>query len=968
MGAIRDILSKGPAIIPGMLAGVGMAAGVVEIAGATAPLWWWALPVVAAVSEGLSWISQAKHGKAADEMKTLVEESARDLGKLEHGLNEMLIRNGLTLDTLPEEAKDNPLAKCLLLLLGSQDQIQGLLARDSALAAEVHREFDRRLPELLEIAKFNTEQLRSVQVYLRAMTAKLNEIGRNVKPVAPPLPKTNFPSAAVSRNPDFVDRPDQLNDIAQALTKSQTVALTHALSGEGGVGKTELAAEFAFRHAGDFDGLWWVNASRETLEPALARLVADLGEPPGPQTSPDDIRRAIYRLLAAGRHLVILDNIDSPEALHSLSFPESCRALVTTRLARLLPSRQMIDVPVLTRAQSVELLTRDRLDLRVDDHTPALEKVAAQLGDHALAVKLAAAFLRNYLITPDELLERLKKAEVGDPKHPLERLDDTEAGRYGKKVAASLSLLFGELRCEACMPVLAACSLLAPEAIPAELLGEVVTFNAETTDEALAELSSLSILDLALDAGGHREVSVHRLTQSVVRGRTEPGALDQLRAALIAALLGHMDDMPNYQRWGEHDRFISHAEAVAERMVGAAGDIPETTSEPLAVLLGRVAWAHENRLRFGEAIAWYSRAEAVGRAVLGDTSPELAIILSNFGDFLRAIGRLDAALDRLRDAERIFRAAFGDDHPLVAVSVNNIGGVLKAKGDMDGALAAYRDAERVDRAAFGDDHPNVAIRVNNIGSVLRAKGDLDGALAAHRDAERIDRAAFGDDHPEVATDVNNIGQVLDAKNDLDGALAAYRDAERIDRAAFGDDHPKVAIRVNNIGSVLKSKGDLEGALAAFRDAERIDRAAFGDDHPMVAIRVNNIGSVLKAKGDLDSALTAYREAERIDRAAFGDDHPNVAVSVNNIGSVLKARGDRDGARRYQEQAFRILLRAFGPRGEHVVPVALNLMTLEVDPFPIAEQIAGPETAAALRTACMEELARIEAGPPDPPAP
>ena len=126
--------------------------------------------------------------------------------------------------------------------------------------------------------------------------------------------------------------------------------------------------------------------------------------------------------------------------------------------------------------------------------------------------------------------------------------------------------------------------------------------------------------------------------------------------------------------------------------------------------------------------------------------------------------------------------------------------------------------------------------------------------------------------------------------------------------------------------------------------------------------------MLTAKGDLDGALAAYRDAERIDRAAFGDDHPMVAIRVNNIGGVLYARGDRDGARRYMEQAFRILLRVFGPRGENVVPAAFNLMTLEVDPFPIAEEVAGPEAAAALRAACMEELARRQSRPPDPPAP
>lgn len=689
------------------------------------------------------------------------------------------------------------------------------------------------------------------------------------------LPGNNFASAGVSQNKDFVNRPEQLDAMHKALSAGGTVALIHAYCGEGGVGKTELAAEYAFRHADDYDGRWWVNASKETLEQSLGALAADLGSPPGPQDSPADIRRRIAGALSSGRHLVVLDNVDSKELYATLAFPENCCVLVTTRLGGLLPGKE-IDVPVLTREQSVELLTQHRKDLRQAQHADDLNAVAVFLGDHALAVKLAAAYLRRTKLSPAKLLERLQGVEFGDMQHPLTRQDVAEAGKYGMGVAASLSLLFPELRCGASMPALGACALVAPEEIPVELIGDALNFDETEVDEAIAELASLSIVDLELDERGRRTVSVHRLTQSVMRGKMDEESRVAARDALMGAMLGHLDGMTDYTRWDEHDRFTAHAEALVERVPDAEAGGASSFPEAFPMLLGRLAHLHRNRLRYRDAATYYELAERVGRAVLGGSHAELAVILTNAGDLYRVSGRLEKALVCLRDAERIGRMVYGDDHPAVAVCVNNIGSVLYSQGD------------------------------------------------------------------------------------LAGALASYRDAERIGRAVYGDDHPTVAVYVNNIGLVLKAQGDLGGALASYRDAERVDRAAYGDDHPMVAVRVNNIGGVLQSRGDLAGALASYREAERVDRAVYGDDHPEVATDVSNIGSVLLAQGDLDGARRCCEEAFRIVLRAYGPRGENVVTIAFNLMAVEIDPLPIAEEIAGPEVATQFREACMEELARRKA--------
>jgi hypothetical protein len=58
------------------------------------------------------------------------------------------------------------------------------------------------------------------------------------------------------------------------LTAENTAALTQTLSGLGGVGKTQLALEYAYRHVGDYEGVWWLRAEEPvTLASDYAALI-----------------------------------------------------------------------------------------------------------------------------------------------------------------------------------------------------------------------------------------------------------------------------------------------------------------------------------------------------------------------------------------------------------------------------------------------------------------------------------------------------------------------------------------------------------------------------------------------------------------------------------------------------------------------------------------------------------------------
>ncbi|MCY2951582.1 MAG: TIR domain-containing protein, partial [Planctomycetota bacterium] len=308
-------------------------------------------------------------------------------------------------------------------------------------------------------------------------------------------PANNFREASVVRNADFVGREKLLKELHEQLGEAD-VALVHALSGEGGVGKSQLANEYAHRHNGDYEGMWWLDASRAGIDVSTAKVAEVMGLGLPVTAKPEEIRAAVCRRASAGKHLVILDNVDEAGVVEQWRMDRPGRVLVTTR-RRDLPTARVreLEVNVLERGEAIELLRKHRADLKGQNNEAALGEVAGYLGDHALAVALVGAYLKQRPnVSAGKVLERLKRAEVGDEESLFEGLDPKDIGAgYTLKVAQSLALHFGELS-ELETAVLRVAAVCHPDGIPVDLFCKVLRKDEEEVEEALRGLASRSIV------------------------------------------------------------------------------------------------------------------------------------------------------------------------------------------------------------------------------------------------------------------------------------------------------------------------------------------------------------------------------------------------------------------------------------------------------------------------------------------
>ncbi|MFL5807134.1 MAG: FxSxx-COOH system tetratricopeptide repeat protein [Roseiflexaceae bacterium] len=767
------------------------------------------------------------------------------------------------------------------------------------------------------------------------------------------------------RNQIFVGRDDELRRLGEWLAQPGAAVV---VAGLGGVGKTQLAAEFSHACAEDRatwgGGVFWV----PMVDPAGAgTAVAGAGRAlglPGYDALPLPEQIATVRRAWAGpeRRLLVFDNCEDPTLLKEWRpAAGGARVLLTARRADWpRAAAATLKLGELPRAAARELLCRERsellgIPLEKLCADPAAGAICEQLGDLALALHMAAAYLAQRPYLP--LAAFLAQLQAQPLDHAaLATLDDTSPTEHLQHVAQTIELSYAlladdrrpttddgavttqnsELKTQNSLArqLLDLAAHCAPaEPIPLDLLRRAAESKeqraenqaGETAGDELtgAAIQRLVAIGLARYAGEGQALSVHRLVAAYARRGQDQAAVAAL-ADVVADVLGWMtkeiDDAGLPARMLPLLPHAQHAAEAAE----ARG------SQHAATLLNNLGYYFKSIAGYAKARALYERALRIDEATFGPDHPEVAIDVNNLGGVAKDQGDLPAARALYQRALQIFEQHLGDTHPNVATPVNNLGLVAQDQGDLPAARTLFERALRIDEATYGPDHPYVAIRVNNLGTVAQDQGDLPAARAYLERALRIDKAAYGPDHPKVAIRVNNLGGVAKAQGDLPAARALYERALRIDEAAFGPDHPNVAIRVNNLGMVAQNQGDLVAAHAYLERALRIDEAAYGPDHPNVAIRVNNLGSVAQNQGDLPAARALYQRALRIFEQHLGDTHPNIAVLVNNLGMVAKDQGDLPTARAYLERALWIDEAAYGPDHPNVAIRVNNLGSVAQD--------------------------------------
>ncbi len=680
------------------------------------------------------------------------------------------------------------------------------------------------------------------------------------------------------RNPDFTGRTELLAEIRKAVMSRKVTVLV----GSAGVGKTQLAVEYAYRYARTYSMVWWIRASDllGSLKDAYVRLSGSLPMLPDKSTSSQSTTSLVQQQLdQRGNWLLVLDGVDEATQLElplHLPVPRNGRILVTSRLAKWSdPHAQVLNVGNLTRAEAVEYLLR-RMG-RSDDAGAAA--VATALGDMPLALDTAAAFIEATGISFSDYRNQLVHGRWN-------LLDSGSTERSITTVGDELRHSFRQVKLEApgAADLLSLCAFLASDDIPRELVAQYaqnlqshlidVTSDAIALDQAIAALRRYTFVEVVGDA-----LSVPPIVQAVVRDEVE-----RRWAGIAVGLVNGVFpfDSDDTRTWPICSRLLPHALATTEH-----ARTLHVALGPTARLLSQAGLYLHRCANYAQAVEVLEKALNVAEMVYGAFHPDVAVIVNNLASVLQDRGEVVSAQSYLERALEIAEMSYGPRHPVVASILNNLGGILVSRGDITGGRPLIERALAIIEEIDGHDHPNAATAINNLGLMAWYQKEWDNARTLFERALRIDEEAHGSNHPSVARDLNNLANAMLGMSRLLQARALSERALAIDEVAYGAMHPEVAKDLNNLGRVVEEIGDLTSARAYYERSLAINETMYGDDSPEVGAIVHNLGTVLLKQGDTMGARTFFERALEI----YDNSSPSADSFSDFIRKELESIGE-----------------------------------------------------------------------------
>ncbi|MDG4764329.1 tetratricopeptide repeat protein [Solwaraspora sp. WMMD406] len=727
-------------------------------------------------------------------------------------------------------------------------------------------------------------------------------------------------------------------DLARAATAGRTAVLTQVLSGMGGVGKTQLAAEFARRLDRDreVDVLVWVTASSRD---AIVARYADAARVVGAAVAGDgDGEAAASRFVSwlertSKRWLVVLDNLDSPGDAADWWPPNNRRGRTVVTTRRRDPvlhtdGRVLVDVDVFSADNAVDYL--DGAIGTSGDQDDDLTALAAELGYLPLALAQAAAFIRDRGIDPVGYRTRLadRRKRLADLVPPDDALPDGHRATVAVTWSLSIDVADSHPPAGLARHVLNLAAVLDPNGIPEAVFtaGPAVEYLADRSGrndlavdevrDALRNLHRLSLLTHDPQAG---VVRVHAMVQ-----RVTCDALDSVHLAAVARNVADalLASWPAIDR-GHGATQSLRANSSALRM--ASGDA--LLRPGVHSLLFQAINSLGNTGQVESAVAAFAELLTDSLRVLGPDHPDTLTTRSNVAGWRGRAGDAAGAVTTFEELLTDSLRVLGPDHPDTLTTRNNLAGWRGRAGDAAGAVTTFEELLNDSLRVLGPNHPDTLTTRNNVAGWRGESGDAAGAVTTFEELLNDSLRVLGPDHPDTLRARNNLAGWRGRAGDAAGAVTTFEKLLNDSLRVLGPNHPDTLTTRNNLAGWRGRAGDVAGAASAFAELLNDSLRVLGPDHPDTLRARNNLAGWRGRAGDVAGAASAFAGLLNDSLRVLGPNHPDTLTTRNNLAFWRGESGDAAGAASAFTGLLNDSLRVLGPDHPDTLRARNNLASL-----------------------------------------
>ncbi|WP_155541180.1 FxSxx-COOH system tetratricopeptide repeat protein [Amycolatopsis camponoti] len=770
--------------------------------------------------------------------------------------------------------------------------------------------------------KDKTADQASVVASVGASTSRqVRRSGEEVPPVWGSIPPPN---------PNFTGRGELLSQLSDRLGAGTTAVLPATLHGMGGIGKTQMATEYIYRHLQDYDVVWWIQATRPTqIHASLTELAQHLRLPGADEanTAVPAVKEALRLGRPYRRWLLVFDSAEDPEMVRPF-FPVGGTGdiLVTSRNPNWAGVARPLEVAIFERSESKTLLSRRGPQLDDDD----ADRIAEKLGDLPLAIEQAAAWLAETGMRAGEYLQLFdeKVAEILETSSPQD---------YETSVAAAWNVSFDQLSVSnpAAHQLLQVCAFFAPEPVSRNLFTGVrgLTVSPEL-DTALRDPIKLSraIRDIhrfGLAKIDHRTdtILLHRLVQLVLRNRMSEQHRSEMRHG-AHQLLANLDpnDPQSPRQWQRYQEVLPHI---------YDAELIECTDQWVRELVINLMkflyhWGdHDGALTLAERAvrAWgQDRLERQkrGEAPIEDPPLQELKAAERLAFFQWTGGRYEDAASTSHDTYDRYRELIGPDREETLGAALTYAVILKARGDFAEAAQRNQEIYLKARGLFGNDDPITLNAGRDYVAALLLVGDYQQANDLGIDTYRRRVEVFGYDNAStVATQV----LAVIARRELgDYPWARIEQQQITDRIEqlYGADSISTLRRKYHLAVACRKDGDHDAARSISEDALRRFRTRYGNKHPNALACALGYSIDLRHAHEFTRARELGEEVFDLYRESLGEKHPHTLSAALDLGVTLRLSGDPSSARVLDERSLEEFREQLGEDHPHTIVCAIDV--------------------------------------------
>lgn len=707
--------------------------------------------------------------------------------------------------------------------------------------------------------------------------------------------KNHFNVPFPSKGEAFVGREGLRELIWEKLNKSGRSAISQAvnITGIGGLGKTQLAVEYAEKYRDRYEnGVFWLTAD-EDITAQLNQIGESLNWISQSDEGFDQAELVRSRFRKVTDCLIIFDNVDEKEAIEKYLPERDAHPHILATSREKLSSFDEIKLNLLSKKESSRLLleTSNR-SIENEKEQKAFDEILKELDNFPLAIELVGGFLtehpsiafHEYLgFFEDMLLEKINEEFplVSFTKHEQSIIRTLKINEKLLKEKPHLEDILDVLAWSGSSPM--GYSLL--QALTAIENHGVLTI-------ALSNLSNLLLIKEEKDT---KRYTIHRLLAKV--RRHEKPLKDRAE--------WHKEIVKNLENWfrkqDEEEKTLSCAEPELEHLeIWQKNTLEYLPAKAVWLTLLKASPLVE-RGNYKEAQKYIEEANELYYAENLTDKLLLANLFKNFGWLEYYLGNYERSKEYAEKALEFYDKGIINEKKLLTSLNIILANYYSEVGNNIKALELDQLVLSMCYELFGKKHPRVAHALNNLGVSYRNLEEHDKELELAQQSLEMRRDLFGEKHPKVALSLYNVGVAYGYLGNYEKDLELAQQSLEMRRELFSEKHPDISHSLYSLALAYSRSGNYEKSLELNQQALEMRYELFGDNHPEIAASLNNLGVQYNYLGNYEKALEIYLQGLEIRRKTSGVKHPETIRICRNLILVLSITGKTEDAAKLADE-------------------------------------------------------------------